>query len=1163
MENMKHLGRWLKKNFWTYLPYLVIFVFWLAVVIFNYRSGTWLMGYDSVMPEFDLGYNLQVALNSAWQEFQGLGLLAGMAHGTDLGRILILFLFSWLPLNLIRYAWHFSMLLLGAWGAIKLARFFIAPFFVKKNSSNIAETTSPNSLTKKQAILSALIGLASGSFYLFNLATAQMFYIPLETFSAFYAFLPWLLWLALSFLDSPNWKKALGFILLSFFGASAFYVQTFFVTFIMILAIFMVQKIITRGWLGLRNCFFLGLLIIVSNFYWLAPVGYFTVTGNEQTVDSKQNLFSTQEMLLMNQEFGELKNIALLRGYWHEYTVSSFEGGETEYFMPMWRGHLFNPVIQIFGYILFGLACLGIISLFWQKKIKYRGALIVGFILCLLMMTGGTGVLGWPFAFLADKIPLFGQIFRVPFTKWSSATSLFYALGTSFSILAIYQLASRLKTKKKALLLGIGIFVIVLSGLEIALCWPIFRKQLFNDHVQVSLPQSYLELFDFLKTQPVEQRIAHFPVYDIWGWQYNVWGYEGSGFLWYGIQQPLLDRNFDNWSHANETFYQQIAYALNQNDQELFGRVLKQYNVSLILFDDSIFSPSNPENNLFKERSLEMLSQLGAQEIWQAENLKILKLPFANESFLKLGSHLPQINTTQTNHFFDVASAQYPYYFTDLASTQTDLPFAFLNQEDISSYVTYEPQKITLTNPRQSVTAGQKLTIPALTFEEQPLTLQFEASISDSIFTLSFAPQIDLTLNGEHLYSLAQAQTQAFQLPEWSHDLTAGSQLYLLIGEQQFLFDPHSDNSYLDTLDLIAGRQETVRIFSDQYLYRDEAGQLAIDEEHVAIYDGLTDEWWHNLTKPQELTVPATGQLALVISDPVISVVDPKLFLDKEPVNCDSLDRGQVTVVQNETVQEINFTSSDRAALCSGEHLDFSKSSLSYLMRMQGVHYNGRSLKIFVQNQNQPLPVLNYSLPVELGVYDRTYSLPASVYKTEPVAQVLNLENRSFGSETSNSLSAVNFYQLPLEQLSNIQTDFSSQINEDAQIVNITDHDKQGTATYKFTTTLTELQNYNYVILDQQYDRNWQAFLTTADGQRQPLPHYQFNGWANLWQLSDTDLSGQSESSPITIEITFWPQSLVWWGLGVLGLGGLFCLLMSIITTSRPSPDHQHSQARS
>ena len=68
-----------------------LFLFLLVFVLFltNFSPGTYLSGWDNLHPEFNPLMNLERAWQSAWQEYQGLGLLAGMAHSADLFRQLV------------------------------------------------------------------------------------------------------------------------------------------------------------------------------------------------------------------------------------------------------------------------------------------------------------------------------------------------------------------------------------------------------------------------------------------------------------------------------------------------------------------------------------------------------------------------------------------------------------------------------------------------------------------------------------------------------------------------------------------------------------------------------------------------------------------------------------------------------------------------------------------------------------------------------------------------------------------------------------------------------------------------------------------------------------------------------------------------------------------
>ena len=133
--------------------------------------------------------------------------------------------------------------------------------------------------------------------------------------------------------------------------------------------------------------------------------------------------------------------------------------------------------------------------------------------------------------------------------------------------------------------------------------------------MKVVLPKSYLQLFSYLHKQvPESERIVSLPAFEYWSWKYYRWGYRGSGFLWQGIPQPLMDRAFDPWSNFNENFYWELSYAIYRKDPELLGNVFDKYNVTLALFDNSLIS-AGQNRALFNEEIKTLLRQISFQPL--------------------------------------------------------------------------------------------------------------------------------------------------------------------------------------------------------------------------------------------------------------------------------------------------------------------------------------------------------------------------------------------------------------------------------------------------------------------------------------------------------------------------------------------------------------------
>src|SRR3989344_6667617 len=96
---------------------VVLVLFTLTLVALNFTPDTYLTGWDTLHPEFDLWLNLKRVLFGVWREEQGLGALAVHSHMSELPRIIfhsVLSIFT--PESFHRYLYFFLTLVLGPLG---------------------------------------------------------------------------------------------------------------------------------------------------------------------------------------------------------------------------------------------------------------------------------------------------------------------------------------------------------------------------------------------------------------------------------------------------------------------------------------------------------------------------------------------------------------------------------------------------------------------------------------------------------------------------------------------------------------------------------------------------------------------------------------------------------------------------------------------------------------------------------------------------------------------------------------------------------------------------------------------------------------------------------------------------------------------------------------
>lgn len=588
---------------WWSLPVLVGLA--LAVIVANYHPNQYISGWDNLHPEFNIEANLARSISAVWQEYQGVGLLGGMGHAADLVRqVLILVMGLALPKWFLRQGMILATLLVGPVGVYGLVR---------------------RGLRKRPIWIAQIGALASGAFYLLNFGTVQNFYVPFEPHYWFYGMLPWLLLALARYLDSGKTKDLWLVAGVGIVATPMAYIQTLFVVYLMVAVGMMVGWMMERkaklvkGFVRIGK--FLGVTGVV-NAFWLLPVAYFTLTSSWVTVGANVNQMATPEVKLRNEAFGTVENIVKMRGYWYELHDVD-QDLEFNYLFVSWREHFGQDQIEWLGYGLAAVALLGIAGAFVLKlEWRWSVVLVTGTVAAMLLNDEtwlGEVVNRWKGA-----VPLVEQIFRSPFTKWVVPLALVYAVLFGWGVTLMTVVVDKwLKPVAKGLaLLGVG-----LAGLGLVVYMkPVFEGRLFYDEVVTELPDEYFGLFDFFKAQDKQGRIAFFPAENIWGWNFYDWGYRGSGFLWYGIEQPILDRAFDVWSPYNEAFYSELSRSVYDQSEGGLETVLSKYGVEWVIVDEHVVLVNQEKDKLYLPEMKALLEKVGGEVAWEQGQVSVYRM---------------------------------------------------------------------------------------------------------------------------------------------------------------------------------------------------------------------------------------------------------------------------------------------------------------------------------------------------------------------------------------------------------------------------------------------------------------------------------------------------------------------------------------------------------
>ncbi len=519
---------------------LVISVF---VFIVNYRPETFLIGWDTLLPEFNLIVNIKRSLFGVWLKNRGLGLYDGMSHISGLmHHVYVSVLFLILPLNAVRYVLISLLHFIGGVGAFVL--------FASLGLGNIP-------------------GFIGALFYMFNLGTIQQFITPFEPFAFHFAALPWLMWTGIRFVRMKNKHSLFLFFLLSLLFTPQSFVPTVFVSYLLMLSsLFLFDFILNRT---IKNFLILIITTFIVNSFWLLPYIHGLPQNAQVIQKARINEFSSEGVYLRNKNRGDLINVFQLKGFMMDTTEYDPINNKNVNIMAPWQKYVTSPFYSIVYLGLLSVAFFGLIkSLQKKKSIFFLIPLGISF----FFLANNVIALEDIHDLLRNLYPIFGEIFRFPFTKFITIFTLVLSFYLAYGIAQL----NRFFRKNELVLIGFLVLIVIISV-------PVLRGSFYSDLIRRKIPQEYFQLFNYFDTKPENKRIALLPTYTYWFWRYTSWGYAGSGFLWYGIHQPLMDRAFDPWNDKNEQFYNEIAHAVKLNDENAFNDVLDKYKISFLILD--------------------------------------------------------------------------------------------------------------------------------------------------------------------------------------------------------------------------------------------------------------------------------------------------------------------------------------------------------------------------------------------------------------------------------------------------------------------------------------------------------------------------------------------------------------------------------------------------
>ncbi|MFA5770067.1 MAG: hypothetical protein WC894_01065 [Patescibacteria group bacterium] len=1066
------------------------FVLSLIVMILigrNYVPGTWLTGWDNLHPEFDFKMNIYRSIYSVWQEYQGLGLLAGMAHASDLPRQIFLWMMSmFMPTSVLRYFFHFLMLGVGTLGMYHILDRVILHEYDSANRSKVA--------------------FLGGLFYLLNFGTIQYFYTPFEPYSTFWGLFPWEIFFLMKTLNKPNKKNLVLLALINLLATPQAYVQTIFLVYIIcvitILAINFYRNYSKQNiFLSIKIL----LIIFCINAFWLIPNIYFTFKDIRVTQNAMNNMMNSQRFFEINKKHGTLWDFALLKGFSYDFTDFDTNTNTPIYMMSVWRNHFKSPATNFIGLTFFAIIIFGL-----TRKNKYRSYLLGIFLIAAIPMLSDTPIFSTINNVFLRSLPIIGQIIRNPFTKF--IVPLIFAFSISFAIGTIYIMNFYLKHKRNTLL-----FVALTSLAIVWYCQPAFSGNLIYYRLRSEIPKEYFKMFNFFRNQDKNGRIMNLPQDSYWGWGTHKWGSTGSGFLWYGIEQPIMDRAFDVWSDELEQYYWELNYALQKRDKKKFDQILRKYQIRYIIFDDN-YSPSDSLSikNLFEQEKL----LEGNIQIASFGGIKIYETGINNEFFnnISIAGPLKTAMVQDKYDFVDNTYLKVGNYINQLENIEPDYYFPFQNlftnrfQDELKTPILETKNNFEISN---IIPQGKyNLSIPKLMNTETLIPTKVFASKNENFLQLRFYIIEPLIfINNKQIKS----DVQYFDITA----KTGANTITIEINDKDILTTNKlgKELTYIGSTYLInKGSENLINIYG-------EISKTLISSHSIKL-DDLTNK------DSQLISVdnPISNGTLKVIIEKINSIYTHQNLISTSQYKKTNISHNELSENNEYEIQNIDneqglrlYSKNDYTNFWLD--IDDWDASSSYVIDLESRNIEGVPSTINISSKKNKIKFVNTLLKSPTSWSKSFYILPA-FYEFDQGLRIL-FNNNSFNHSPSiMDIKDISIYPFPFNLISNIN--FSKpDLLQPENINNISlDVKKNSISNYKVT--FNNVDQPSTLIFSQAYDDGW---IVISDWKI--LPHIVVNNWANGWKINNEAMNQLNNG---TITIIFWPQYLEFLGFVLLAI---------------------------
>lgn len=683
----------------------------------------------------------------------------------------------------------------------------------------------------------------------------------------------------------------------------------------------------------------------------------------------------------------------------------------------------------------------------------------------------------------------------------------------------IDQLAS-CKTKKMLFLHG-NIITPLFSLLTILLIFlsslPAFQGNFLYSMLRLPFPKDYKETISFFQKQNPNARISILPEASFWNWQYHTDGYRGSGFLWYGLPQAVMERSFDPWSSASEEYYWELSQAIYSQNPSLLKSVFEKYQISYALLDLKKMYPYAPQSaqipeteKLLKEAGLTQIQQFGDEHIYF----------FPNQAMVSVATHLPKVEPfawTQKDMFYFLhgpyissSSPEFSLPFSSLFTLKKNPKFSLSQDQNFLIFTSILPKNMS------------HLLIPSYAQIEQfiPATLTLQKQ-KDGSFLLQATVQTPIVFLGNQQIFGTTYSFPLFSLPpNVLLPITIRVNGYPIASIHKFT------NQTITTTLLTLTNNNSITLSNKNNGAVTKGIPLSSLLAHLPQAASIT---FHPLQAPMtfRVTVPK-------VTDSIFSFTPD--VANSEVSNCSSIPNG--TFSSQKTPTGLTLQSLNTDACVSYFDKD-APTSLGYAAFITSSHQRGQPLSFWAENTTDHYAFSQVSLNTDKITTTSALILPPM--QANNLGYAFHFDNTSIGIPTVNTLHNFSLYPIPYTFLQSLQAD-SQPIHTMPVMQNVSFEHLNPSL---YIASVPEVEQ-GTLILSAAYNPGWNAYAFSSPpnfldmafpfifGTELPR-HVKVNNWENGWQVN----TNQAHAYAVMV---FLPQYLEY--VGFLFLISFFLYLL-------------------